>query len=69
MNEVLIWVIPENNRMRVGASWAERSPIPFGVDVIARVPVCDKEMMLRWVKNRAKRGWSVQKMKEACDYV
>lgn len=69
VEEVLIWVIPEINRMRVGASRADRSPIPFGADIITRVPVCDKDMMLGWVKRRAKRGWSVEKMRGACDCV
>lgn len=64
---VVIWGIQERNRVRIGQSAASYSPIPFAARVIARVPECDAGMMRRWCKRRAKRGWSVDRMIEACE--
>lgn len=66
-SDVVIWGIQETNRIRIGRSIAAHSPIPFGARVIARVPECDADMMRRWCKRRAKRGWSVDRMIEACE--
>lgn len=65
--DVVIWGIPERNRIRIGASAAEYSLLPFGAEIIARVPECDADMMRRWAKRRAKRGWSIERMIEECE--
>lgn len=67
MCDVVIWGIPERNRVRIGASVAKNSPLPFGAEIIARVAECDARMMLSWCKRKAKRGWSVERMVEACE--
>jgi hypothetical protein len=68
MEEHVIFAIHEtNDRMRVGALPADKSPLPFGAEMITRVVGADLNMMLLWAKRRAKRGWSVEKMREACD--
>jgi hypothetical protein len=64
----VIFVIPERgSRLRVAASPADRSPLPFGAEIVARVADADLGIMLRWAKRRAKRGWCLEKMKAACE--
>ena len=68
MGEYVIFAVPEaGNRLRVGALPAHKSPLPYGAQAVTRVLSADLEMMLLWAKRRAKRGWSVEKMKAACE--
>jgi hypothetical protein len=67
MREYVIWAIPETNRLRIGALRADYSPLPFGADIITKVPDTDLDMMLRWIKRRAKRGWPIAKLQAACE--
>ncbi|MDR1516258.1 MAG: hypothetical protein LBS45_11240 [Synergistaceae bacterium] len=68
MGEHVIFAIPERgNRLRIAAFPASRSPLPLGAEIIARVADADLNMMLLWAKRRAKRGWSLGKIKAACE--
>jgi hypothetical protein len=64
--DYVIWAIPEDKRLRVGALRADFSPLPFGAEIIARVADVDLDMMLRWTKRRAKQGWPLEKIRAAC---
>lgn len=66
-SEYIIWSVPCGRRVRIGASDASVSPIPFGAEPITRVESCDLRIMLRWCRRRARRGWTVEKMRAACD--
>lgn len=65
-DEYVLWGIPEEWGLRIGASDLRVSPIPFGADIITRVEACDLRVMRRWCERRAKRGWSVSKMRTFC---
>jgi hypothetical protein len=68
VGEHVIFAIPERGgRLRVAAFPADRSPLPFGAEIVARVADSDLRMMLLWTRRRAKRGWSLEKMKAACE--
>lgn len=67
MCEFVIWAIPEGKRLRIGVLRADCSSLPFGAAAIARVPDADLDMMLSWVKRRAKQGWSLEKLRAACE--
>lgn len=67
MAEMLVWVIPEIGRMRVGASRASLAPLPFGADVITRCEEQDKDLMIKWIKRKAKQGLSAEQMRAACE--
>ena len=61
--EVIIWVIAEPNRIRIGASIASIAPIPFGADIITRVKKEDANITKAEVKRYAKKGLSIEKIK------
>lgn len=61
-----IWGIPEKKRIRIGISNACFSPFPFGAEIITLVEPCDVKLMRRWCERRAKRGWSINRMRQAC---
>ena len=67
MGEWVIWALKENYGVRVGAHPAHSTYIPFSAEIITRVLYAEKEMMLRWARRRARRGWSIEKMKAACE--
>ena len=68
MGEHVIFAIRElGGRLRVAAFPANRSPLPFGAEIITRVAGADLGMMMLWTKRRAKRGWSIEKIKAACE--
>jgi hypothetical protein len=68
MNEyVLFALMGPGNRLGIGALPAKESPLPFGSEIITRVCEPDLKMMLLWAKRRAKRGWSVEKIRAACE--
>lgn len=64
--EFVLWGIPEEKRLRIGVSDLRKSPLPFGADVITSVEACDLRMMRRWCERRARRKWSVEKMRTVC---
>lgn len=66
MCEFVIWAIPEHGRLRIGVFRADFSPLPFGAEIITKVIEADRDMMLRWIKRRAKRGWPLEKIRAAC---
>lgn len=65
--EVVVWGIQEHGRVRIGCSSAVRSPLPFAARAIARVPGCDADLMRRWCRRQAKRGWGVERMIRVCE--
>jgi hypothetical protein len=68
LDEYVIFAVPEGgNRLRVGASPANKSPLPFGAEIITRVVKPDLNIMLPWLRRRVKRGWSAEKMRLACE--
>lgn len=66
-DEVIIWVILESNRIRIGTSIASVAPIPFGADIITRVTKEDANITKAEVKRYAKKGFSIEKIKEMYD--
>ena len=66
MRTYVIWATMERRRMRIGASIARHSPIPFGAQVITLVDAPDLSMMRRWCSKAAKKGLSVEQMRLAC---
>lgn len=62
----VLWAERLDGRLRIGASDARYRP-PIGVQVITIVEACDLRMMRRWLERRVKRGWTVEKMKAACE--
>lgn len=67
MCSYVLWALAEGDRLRIGASVARYSPIPFGAQAITLVEGCDLSIMRRWCERHAKRGWSVEKMRRACE--
>jgi hypothetical protein len=68
MCDHVIFAIEEcRGRIRIGAFPASASPLPEGAEIIARVASEDLGMMILWAKRRAKRGWSVEKIRAACE--
>ena len=61
--EVIIWAIPESNRIRIGASIASLAPIPFSAEIIVRVTKEDANITKAEVKRYAKNGLSIEKIK------
>lgn len=66
MEKYVLWGIPEEKGLRIGASDLRKSPLPFGADIITRVEPCDLDIMRRWCRRRARRGWTVEKMRAFC---
>ncbi|NCC96629.1 MAG: hypothetical protein EOM02_07290 [Synergistales bacterium] len=62
----VIWCRKEGGRLRVGVSDA-RYPIPYMADPITIVEPCDVRLMRRWLGRRAQRGWSLDRLREACE--
>lgn len=60
----VIWAEERDGRLKVYASNA-RYRIPFGVQVITTVDAVDLKDMLHWCGDRARRGWSVERMRRA----
>jgi hypothetical protein len=68
MCDFVIWAVPNTRKKyRIGASPAHKYPLPFGAEMVTRVSEADLNMMMLWMKLRARRGWSVEKMREACE--
>lgn len=68
MCDFVIWAVPKTSKkFRIGASPAHKSPLPFGAETVARVSGADLNMMMLWTKRHARRGWSVEKMRAACE--
>ncbi len=67
MEKVVIWVRLDGRRMRVGSSIARLSPLPFGAIPITECYEYEKRIMLKWIQKRLDRGWSIEKIKAACD--
>jgi hypothetical protein len=68
MREFVIFIAPESDkRMRVAAYPQNKYPLPFGAEIITRVVEPDLNMMMLWTKRQARRGWSVKKMRAACE--
>ncbi len=44
-------------------------PPPVGAQVICRIDREDRELMLQWAIKRAKAGWPVERMRQACGEV
>ncbi|MEG1824330.1 MAG: hypothetical protein RRY12_01370 [Cloacibacillus sp.] len=66
MGEVIIWV-KDNGRGRIaGHSKADYSPLPLGAIPITRVPECDTELMLEWIRKQIALGWSAKRMRAQC---
>jgi hypothetical protein len=65
--EFVIWAILDGPRAKIGALPASVAPLPKGAEIVTRVAQADLNMMLLWAKRRAKRGWSVEKMRAACE--
>lgn len=63
----MLWALAEGGKLRIGASVARYSPIPFGAQVITLVEGCDLSIMRRWCERHARRGWSVEKLRAACE--
>ncbi|SMG47328.1 hypothetical protein SAMN06275492_1423 [Dethiosulfovibrio salsuginis] len=65
----VIWCRNEGRGgLRVGVSDA-RYPIPYMADPITIFEHCYVRLMRRWLGRRAKRGWSLERMREACGEV
>ena len=67
MCSYVLWALNEGNGLRIGASVARYSPIPFGAQAITLVEGCDLPIMCRWCEQCVKRGWGVEKMRRACE--
>jgi hypothetical protein len=68
MREFVIFAVPDGGeRIRVAAYPRNRYPLPFGAEIITRVIEPDLDLMIRWAKRRAKRGWSLEKIRAACE--
>lgn len=67
MEKVVIWARLDGRRMRVGSSIARLSPLPFGAIPITGCYEQEKRIMLKWIQKRLDRGWSIEKIKAACD--
>lgn len=64
--QYVLWGIPEKKYVRIGVSDVRCSPIPFGAEIITCVEFCDLRMMRRWCEKGSKRGWPIEKMRQAC---
>lgn len=60
----VIWAEERDGRLSVRASSA-RYRLPFGVQVITTVDAVDLRSMLHWCGGRARKGWSVERMRKA----
>ena len=68
MREFVILAVPDGGaRPHISACSVRKYPLPFGAEVITRVVESDLDMMMSWVKRRAKNGWSINKIKAACE--
>jgi hypothetical protein len=68
MREFLILAVPDGGtRPHISACPIKRYPLPFGAEVITRVLEPDLDMMLSWTKRQSNRGWSVGRIKAACE--
>jgi hypothetical protein len=69
MRTYVLWglSIGDNRHIRIGASRGRDSPLPFGAEVIATVDAEDLRLMRRWCERRARRGWTVERMRSACE--
>ena len=66
MASYFIWGIPRRGRVRIGVSNASYSPLPFDADIITLVESCDVDLMKRWCRKKAKKGWSIEKLRRSC---
>jgi hypothetical protein len=64
--QYVLWGIPEKKCVRIGMSDVRCPPLPFGAEIITYVEFCDLRIMRRWCERRAKRGWSINRMRQAC---
>ncbi|MCF4152605.1 hypothetical protein L2W58_12440 [Dethiosulfovibrio sp. F2B] len=63
----VIWCRREGRGgLRVGVSDA-RYPIPYMADPITIVEPCDVRLMRRWLRRRAKKGWSLERLRRSCE--
>ena len=62
----VIWAMAEGRRLRIGVTNA-RVHIPFPAKAITTVEPCDVHLMKQWLKKRAKKGWSLEELRRACD--
>lgn len=60
----VIWAEERDGCLNVRASNA-RYRLPFGVHVITTVDAVDLRSMLHWCGDRARKGWSVERMRKA----
>ena len=67
MRKYIIGAIPERRGLRVGVSNASCYPLPFGADIITLVEFCDVDLMKRWCRKKARKGWTVEKMRRSCE--
>lgn len=63
----VLWAIQEGRGPRIGASLARYSPIPFGAQAITLVEECDLHVMRQWCEGQVKKGWSIEKLRAACE--
>lgn len=62
----VLWARPLKGRLRIGSSSARERP-PIGVQAIAVIDAIDRNIMLKWCREKVKSGWTVAKLKAACE--
>ena len=63
----VLWAIKRGRRLRIGASDARYSPLPFGARAITLVEGGDLCLMMEWCRKCARENWSVERMRAACE--
>jgi len=62
-----IWCIKGNDgKLHIGAGDAHVR-IPRGAEIITFVEACDLRIMCRWLGRRAKRGWTLDRLRKSCE--
>ena len=67
MDTYVIWARKEGRKLNIEASCARYAPLPYGAKAITVVERQDLVIMLDWCRKKRDNGWSVERMRAACE--
>jgi hypothetical protein len=66
MRTYVLWALPKDRRLQIGASCSRYAPLPFAAEIITTVDAQDLRLMRRWCERRARSGWTIERLRAAC---
>lgn len=67
-DQLLIWAKPRRRkRPKIGCTNASFSHIPYRARQITIIERVDKNIMLDWIHECLDKGWSLERIRDACE--